>query len=111
MSPHIRAIETGLSSDPEMNWRLSALDGITLISNSDAHSPSRLGREANAFDCELDYKEVIETIRKKDRKKTSLHLRILSGRRKVSLRWSSAMWGHLLPASNEGQSVPLSKVS
>jgi uncharacterized protein (TIGR00375 family) len=66
MSPHIRAIETGLSSDPEMNWRLSALDNITLISNSDAHSPNRLGREANAFDCELNYKEVIETIRKKD---------------------------------------------
>jgi uncharacterized protein (TIGR00375 family) len=69
MSPYIHAIETGLSSDPEMNWRLSALDRITLISNSDAHSPSRLGREANAFDCALDYKEVAETIRKKDRRK------------------------------------------
>lgn len=69
MSPHIRAIETGLSSDPEMNWRLSALDKITLISNSDAHSPNRLGREANAFDCELSYKGVIETIRKKDMRK------------------------------------------
>lgn len=52
-----------------MNWRLSALDPITLISNSDAHSPNRLGREANAFDCALDYKEIIEAIRKKDRKK------------------------------------------
>jgi uncharacterized protein (TIGR00375 family) len=69
MSPHIRAIETGLSSDPEMNWRLSALDEITLISNSDAHSPNRLGREANAFDCALDYKEVTEAIRRKDRKR------------------------------------------
>ncbi len=69
MSSHIHAIETGLSSDPEMNWRLSALDKITLISNSDAHSPSRLGREANAFDCALDYKEVTETLRKKDRRK------------------------------------------
>jgi uncharacterized protein (TIGR00375 family) len=69
LSPHIYAIETGLSSDPEMNWRLSALDRITLISNSDAHSPSRLGREANAFACALDYKEIIETIRKRDRKK------------------------------------------
>jgi uncharacterized protein (TIGR00375 family) len=68
-SPHIHAIETGLSSDPEMNWRLSALDGITLISNSDAHSPNRLGREANAFDGPLDYKEIVETIRKKDRKR------------------------------------------
>jgi uncharacterized protein (TIGR00375 family) len=69
LSPHIRAIETGLSSDPEMNWRLSVLDSITLISNSDAHSPNRLGREANAFDCALDYREIAETIRKKDRKK------------------------------------------
>ena len=69
MSPHIHAIETGLSSDPEMNWRLSALDSITLLSNSDAHSPTRLGREANVFDCALDYQEITETIRKKDRKK------------------------------------------
>lgn len=69
MSAHIHAIETGLSSDPEMNWRLSALDSITLLSNSDAHSPDRVGREANAFDCALDYKEITEAIRKKDRKK------------------------------------------
>ncbi|MCR4439142.1 MAG: endonuclease Q family protein [bacterium] len=64
MTPHIKAIETGLSSDPAMNWRLCKLDHITLVSNSDAHSPSRIGREANVFDCELDYfrlKEVIET--------------------------------------------------
>ena len=69
MSRHIRAIETGLSSDPEMNWRLSVLDPITLISNSDAHSPNRLGREANAFDCALDYNEIVGTIRNKDRRK------------------------------------------
>jgi len=69
MTPHIHAIETGLSSDPEMNWRLSALDPLTLISNSDAHSPSRLGREANAFDCERSYREITEAIRKKDQRK------------------------------------------
>lgn len=69
LSNYIYAIETGLSSDPEMNWRLSALDSITLISNSDAHSPNRLGREANVFDCKLDYKEITEAIRKKDRRK------------------------------------------
>jgi PHP family Zn ribbon phosphoesterase len=50
LTPHIYSIETGLSSDPPMNWRLSSLDRITLISNSDAHSPSKLGREANIFD-------------------------------------------------------------
>ncbi len=65
-SKHIRAIETGLSSDPEMNWRLSALDEITLISNSDAHSPGKIGREANVFNCELSYAGVTEAIRRKD---------------------------------------------
>ncbi|OGP66343.1 MAG: DNA helicase UvrD [Deltaproteobacteria bacterium RBG_13_53_10] len=69
LSKHIHAIETGLSSDPEMNWRLSALDRLTLLSNSDAHSPNRLGREANAFDCPLDYREIVDVIRRKDRKK------------------------------------------
>lgn len=65
-SEFIYAIETGLSSDPKMNWRLSALDKITLISNSDAHSPSKLGREANVFDCGMDYHEIIDAIKKKD---------------------------------------------
>ncbi len=69
MTPSIYAIETGLSSDPEMNWRLSALDRITLISNSDAHSPNRLGRECNAFDCPMDYQAIVETLRTKDRKR------------------------------------------
>ncbi|GAB4534349.1 MAG: endonuclease Q family protein [Thermodesulfovibrionia bacterium] len=68
-SIYIYAIETGLSSDPEMNWRLSSLDRITLISNSDAHSPNKLGREANVFDCEMDYYEIIDVIKKKDRKR------------------------------------------
>jgi uncharacterized protein (TIGR00375 family) len=68
-SKHIRAIETGLSSDPEMNWRLSALDEITLISNSDAHSPSKIGREANIFNCDLSYAAIAEAIRKKDPRK------------------------------------------
>jgi len=66
---NIFAIETGLSSDPAMNWRLSALDRITLLSNSDSHSPSRIGREANVFDCEMDYFEIVHAIRSKDRKK------------------------------------------
>ncbi|MGB2805197.1 MAG: endonuclease Q family protein [Candidatus Zixiibacteriota bacterium] len=66
---HISCIETGLSSDPQMNWRWSALDKIALISNSDAHSPSRIGREANVFDCEMSYKEIIKAIRTRDKKK------------------------------------------
>ena len=64
LAPHIHAMETGLSSDPPMNWRISALDRYQLVSNSDAHSPAKLGREANLFDTELSYdalREAIET--------------------------------------------------
>ncbi len=53
--PHIFAVETGLSSDPPMNWRLKQLDRFVLVSNSDAHSPPKLAREANLFDTELSY--------------------------------------------------------
>ncbi|MBS7696790.1 MULTISPECIES: endonuclease Q family protein [unclassified Chelatococcus] len=55
LSQHIFAVETGLSSDPEMNWRISSLDRFRLISNSDAHSPGKLGREATRFSCAPDY--------------------------------------------------------
>ena len=68
-SKYIYAGETGLSSSPDMNWRLSALDKITLISNSDAHSPAKLGREANVFDTELNYQSIIETIKSKNPQK------------------------------------------
>jgi len=65
----IFALETGLSSDPAMNWRLSALDKFTLISNSDSHSPQKVGREANVFDCELNYKTIREVLKTKDKKR------------------------------------------
>lgn len=52
---HIFAVETGLSSDPAMNWRVSSLDRYRLISSSDAHSPAKLGREATRFSCEPDF--------------------------------------------------------
>jgi len=55
LTPHVHAVETGLSSDPPMNWRVSSLDRFVLVSNSDAHSPSKLGREANLFDCPMSY--------------------------------------------------------
>jgi uncharacterized protein (TIGR00375 family) len=65
MTKHIHALETGLSSDPAMNWRLSKLDKYTLVSNSDCHSfwPWRIGREANVFELErFSYKEVTDAI-------------------------------------------------
>jgi len=73
LAPKIHAIETGLSSDPLMNWRLSKLDGITLISNSDAHSTAKLGREANVFEFknkeEITYTEIFRIINEGDKNK------------------------------------------
>ncbi len=66
LSKYIYAGETGLSSDPAMNWRWSALDKITLISNSDAHSPVKIGREANLFETELSYQGISQAIKNKD---------------------------------------------
>jgi uncharacterized protein (TIGR00375 family) len=65
-SKYIFSIETGLSSDPAMNWRLSQLDNITLISNSDSHSLAKIGREANILDTELSYDGIIDAFRSRD---------------------------------------------
>lgn len=62
LTPYVHALETGLSSDPPMNWRWSALDRFQLISNSDAHSPSKLGREANLLDIDLSYKGLFDAV-------------------------------------------------
>jgi uncharacterized protein (TIGR00375 family) len=70
MTKHIYALETGLSSDPPMNWRLSKLDKFVLVSNSDSHSfwPWRIGREANVFELNsLSYREITDAIRSKDK--------------------------------------------
>lgn len=63
LTPHIHALETGLSSDPAMNWRISALDSFQLISNSDAHSPAKLGREATLFNIEMCYTGLARAIK------------------------------------------------
>ena len=73
LSPHVRTIETGLSSDPTMNRRLSQLDDIVLVSNSDAHSLENLGREANCFafekESDITYDEIVKIVQTGDRKK------------------------------------------
>lgn len=70
LSSEIHAIETGLSSDPAMNWRLSKLDDIMLVSNSDAHSPGNLGREANVMDlAERTYSSFADILRKRQRER------------------------------------------
>jgi len=63
LTPHIFALETGLSSDPLMNWRWSALDRYRLVSSSDAHSPGKLGREANLFDTEPSWDGLVGALR------------------------------------------------
>ena len=74
LAPHIYAIDTGLSSDPAMNWRLSKLDNLSLVSHSDAHSPENIGREADVFEINVKktpnlYDEICRIIKEKDRTK------------------------------------------
>lgn len=71
LSPHIHTIETGLSTDPPMNWLCSFLDKVTLVSNSDAHSPDRLGRNANIFNTNPDYFSLVEALKTGDPEKYS----------------------------------------
>ena len=63
LAGHIHAVETGLSSDPPMNWRVPALDGVDLLSHSDAHSPARLGREADMLETGVSYPELLRAVR------------------------------------------------
>jgi DNA helicase-2/ATP-dependent DNA helicase PcrA len=68
LASEIKAVETGLSSDPAMNRRLSGLDGVAVISNSDAHSPQKLGREATVVDCEPTFADVFGAIKSNDQR-------------------------------------------
>ena len=106
LAEHVFAVETGLSSDPPMNWMFSSLDGYRLVSNSDAHSPPMLGREATTLDVELDYFAIEAALRTG----TGLHGTInffpeggryhLDGHRKCGVRLEpaeSAAYGGLCP--------------
>ncbi|MGI6596074.1 MAG: DNA helicase UvrD [Elusimicrobia bacterium] len=74
----IFALETGLSSDPEMNWAVSSLDNCAFISNSDAHSPSKIGREANVFSGRFDFPELKRILQDKDTEKFRLTVEYFS---------------------------------
>lgn len=95
LTPHIFALETGLSSDPPMNWRLSALDRYTLVSNSDAHSPQKLAREANLFNTELSYPAMFAALKTGDPAAFGGTIEFFpeegkyhyDGHRKCSIRW------------------------
>ena len=96
--PHIFAVETGLSSDPPMNSRLSALDRYAVVSNSDAHSPSRLGREATCFDTDISYTGMVEALRSRDPARFTGTIEFYpeegkyhyDGHRKCGVRWKPA---------------------
>ena len=96
--PHIFAVETGLSSDPPMNWRLSALDPFAIVSNSDAHSPQKLAREATCFDTELSYPAMYAALRDRDPERFVGTLEFYpeegkyhyDGHRKCQVRWKPA---------------------
>ena len=95
LTPHIFALETGLSSDPAMNWRLSALDRFALVSNSDAHSPQKLAREANLFDVQLSYDAIFDALKRPDHQGFSGTIEFfpeegkyhLDGHRKCEIAW------------------------
>jgi len=79
MVDHIHAVETGLSSDPPMNWRLSSLDRYVLLSNSDSHSPWpwRLGREANVFNLdEPSFRDLVDAVKKKDKRRIVMTIEV-----------------------------------
>ncbi len=96
--PHIPAVETGLSSDPPMNWRLSALDHFAIVSNSDAHSPQKLAREGTCFDTELSYPAMLAALRSRDPARFTGTLEFYpeegkyhyDGHRKCQVRWKPA---------------------
>jgi DNA helicase II / ATP-dependent DNA helicase PcrA len=96
LTGHIFAVETGLSSDPPMNWLCSFLDRYTLVSNSDAHSPEKLGREANLFDTELSYPKIISAMKGQDPQGFKGTIEFfpqegkyhLDGHRKCGIRWT-----------------------
>ncbi len=96
LSGHIYAVETGLSTDPPMNWMVTSLDKYTLISNSDAHSPEKLGRNANLFDTGISYPLIIEAMKTGDPKKFLGTIDFFpqegkyhyDGHRKCGIRWS-----------------------
>lgn len=68
LAPEVHAVETGLSSDPHMNWRVEGLEKVTIISNSDAHSPTKLGREATVINSKLDYFDIAGGINTNDQR-------------------------------------------
>lgn len=116
LADRIFAVETGLSSDPPMNWRVSGLDRLALVSNSDAHSPEKLAREANVIDAELSYAGIFGALRSSDRARSLKTLEFfpeegkyhVDGHRKCGVRLDPAETirrGGLCPACGKDVTV------
>ncbi|NPV53293.1 MAG: UvrD-helicase domain-containing protein [Firmicutes bacterium] len=116
LTGHIYAVETGLSSDPPMNWRFSALDRFALVSNSDAHSPANLAREANIFDTGLSFDAIREALRDRDPARFIGTLEFFpeegkyhyDGHRGCGVRWKPSQTraaGGICPACGRGVTV------
>lgn len=102
MEKHIHALETGLSSDPSMNWRVSALDKYALVSNSDAHSPAKIGREANVFEINrLTYGEITDAIKDREGGKFKLTYEFYPEEGKYHLDGHRACGVRLTPAQTK----------
>jgi uncharacterized protein (TIGR00375 family) len=110
------ALETGLSSDPPMNWRWSALDKFALISNSDAHSPVNIGREMNFFDCKIEYKEIMEAIKHQDARKFKFTIEFFpeegkyhwDGHRRCGVRvspWNAIAYNNVCPKCGKSLTI------
>ncbi len=116
---HVHAIETGMSSDPSMNWRIKSLDKFTILSNSDAHSPWvwRLGREANVFELDnLTYDEISDSIKKNDPKRLKYTIEVepsygkyhFTGHRKCEVNLSpsvAAKLGNICPVCKKKMTI------
>ena len=105
--PHIHAVETGLSSDPPMNGRLSALDRYSIVSNSDAHSPRKLAREATCFDTDLSYPAILDALRSGDPSRFAGTIEFYPEERQVPLRRAPQMRRALEAKSNPGGRWPV----
>ena len=117
LADHVFAVETGLSSDPPMNWRIASLDRFRLVSNSDAHSPPKIGREATTYDTALDYFAMLDALKTGDGfvgtveffpEEGKYHM---DGHRKCNIRFTpeeTKAHGGICPVCGEGLTVGVS---
>lgn len=103
LTPYVYALETGLSSDPLMNWRLKSIEHLAFISNSDAHSAQKLGREANVFNTELSYFAIMKALKTNDLKAFESTIEFFPEEGKYHLDGHRACQRRMQPAETKAQ--------